>query len=136
MRTEQQKKRRKELYNQNVGLENKKWNSWYSEHKNNVAISRKKHYESRVEKEREKKYGLKKGEYGVLFDSQMGLCAICGRPQNDSRKKNLCVDHNHSTNKVRGLLCINCNVAIGMVRESIDTLEKMISYLKKHSMTF
>jgi hypothetical protein len=51
-------------------------------------------------------------------------CQICNV---ELTKK--CIDHCHSTNKVRGVLCNNCNTALGLVGDNIDTLHKMIAYL-------
>lgn len=89
---------------------------------NNPTLIREKHYI--------KKYGITLGEYNVLDESQNGLCAICRNPQNN--KKNLSVDHNHKTGKVRGLLCHKCNVGLGMANDNVEVLESMISYLKNH----
>jgi len=50
-------------------------------------------------------YGLRPGEYEVLFAAQGGVCAIC----KESRRERLSVDHDHKTGVVRGLLCRRCN---------------------------
>ncbi len=63
-------------------------------------------------------------EYQRLLKKQKYQCAICG-----GRIK-LCVDHDHKTGKVRGLLCNCCNVALGMVRDNSKILREMIKYLK------
>lgn len=75
--------------------------------------------------------------YEDLMVQQNNVCAICLNPEmkiskitND--KKNLSVDHCHSTGKVRGLLCHYCNSILGLGRESPDILNKAIEYLKKH----
>lgn len=78
------------------------------------------------------RYGLKLGEYKVLFEAQNGVCAICKKPQESKKTKNLFVDHDHATGKVRGLLCNKCNVAMGLVNENIDTLKAIINYLENH----
>ena len=55
-------------------------------------------------------FGLTVEEYDAMLDAQHGVCAICGKlPQ----KKRLAVDHNHTTGKVRGLLCPSCNRTLG-----------------------
>jgi len=46
---------------------------------------------------------------------------------------NLAVDHCHDTNKVRGLLCKNCNTAIGLLKENLETMTKALEYVKFHS---
>lgn len=78
-------------------------------------------------------YGLTTEEYDKLLKKQGGVCAICGRYRRESRYGRLCVDHNHSTGEVRGLVCSLCNIAIGAVQEDLATLRKMIVYLSKPS---
>lgn len=73
------------------------------------------------------RYGITVEQYGVMFEAQGGVCAICGRGPG---KKALHVDHNHETGEVRGLLCSNCNTAIGLLGESLASLEKAMAYLK------
>lgn len=73
-----------------------------------------------------RKYGLTLGQYHLLHKDQNNLCAICGL------ERKLVVDHNHTTNKVRQLLCHSCNSAIGLFQENIQTLQSAIAYLQKH----
>jgi len=62
---------------------------------------------------------------------QSGVCAICREPRNESeRKKYLCVDHDHKTGTVRGLLCDLCNTALGAFRERADLAQLGVDYLK------
>lgn len=68
-------------------------------------------------------------EYQKLFDKQKGLCAICNTPENNKRKR-LAVDHDHSTGKVRGLLCDRCNRGLGYFKDSPELLHKGINYLR------
>ena len=53
-----------------------------------------------------------------------GQCQACG-----TTDRRLCIDHNHTTNQVRGLLCQNCNTALGLVGDDIGILENLINYL-------
>ena len=75
-----------------------------------------------------KNYDITEDEYNYLFERQHGLCAAC-RSAETSVKGYLCVDHDHKTGKVRGLLCRRCNVALGLVHDSITILREMIDYL-------
>jgi hypothetical protein len=75
-----------------------------------------------------KNYGITEDEYKRLFDQQHGVCAICGRTET-GKHGYLCVDHDHKTNKIRGLLCYRCNAALGQVNDNASILEKMIVYL-------
>lgn len=79
-----------------------------------------------------KNYGITIEELEVIRISQDNKCAIC-RKEEASLKYGLCVDHNHITGKVRGLLCRNCNCAIGMFDENINFMTSSIEYLKKHN---
>lgn len=60
---------------------------------------------------------------GVILEP--GPCEICGKVSK------LCRDHNHATSMWRGKICANCNSAIGLIYESLDTLDRMKEYLLK-----
>lgn len=77
-----------------------------------------------------RRYGMSLAEYDELLLKQEGVCAIC--KQVDSCGRRLSVDHDHVTGKIRGLLCVKCNVAMGNMDDSIDKLESMIKYLRGH----
>ena len=77
-------------------------------------------------------YGLTFEEFEAMLSDQDNCCAICGITKPQGRHKRFCVDHHHKTGKVRGLLCSNCNTALGLVGDNIDTLKSMIDYLKNH----
>ena len=72
-------------------------------------------------------YGITLEEHTKMYENQNGVCAICKKP-GDGKWKKLCVDHCHTTGKVRGLLCKRCNIALGEVGDNISTLQKMIEY--------
>lgn len=72
-----------------------------------------------------KSFGIDIDKYEEMFESQNGLCLICGQ------SKKLSVDHNHTTGKVRGLLCSTCNAGIGMLKDDIFLVEKALAYLKE-----
>lgn len=61
----------------------------------------------------------------ILFEEADGKCQICGT------ETNLCLDHCHNTNEVRGFLCAHCNTGLGMFRDNISFLENAIKYLEK-----
>jgi hypothetical protein len=68
--------------------------------------------------------------------AQNNLCAICGNPQHQFHKgtrKRLYVDHDHKTNKVRGLLCNNCNAGVGRFKDEPDRLRSAADYLERHN---
>ena len=70
-----------------------------------------------------RKYGLTLAEHDTLAASQGGLCAICGR------ERPLRVDHDHATGVIRGLLCHNCNVALGLLGEDAQVISLAAQYV-------
>lgn len=74
-----------------------------------------------------KRYGLTRDDYDVILNSQGGGCAVCG-----NKDKKLNVDHCHRTGRVRSILCLHCNTALGNVFDDIGRLELLIEYLRKH----
>lgn len=82
------------------------------------------------------RYNISIEDYNEKFKEQDGKCEICGQYETAKSKSNkirpLCVDHNHITNEVRGLLCNNCNQLIGRSLENSFILIKTINYLKKY----
>lgn len=70
------------------------------------------------------RYGLSRSDMTIMHEAQEGRCRICEEP------KELCVDHDHETGAVRGLLCHQCNRALGGFRDSIEILRSAILYLE------
>lgn len=79
---------------------------------------------------RKHRHGLSKQEFEKLCGAQMGLCAICDNPP---AKGPLCVDHNHQTGAIRGLLCRSCNSGLGLLKDSLENARRAASYLYLHS---
>jgi len=73
------------------------------------------------------KYDISVEQFQAVWESQGGVCAICNGPP--TKGKRLAVDHNHQTGEVRGLLCCNCNMGLGNLKDDIDLLRSAISYL-------
>jgi hypothetical protein len=71
------------------------------------------------------KYRLTPEDFDDLVEKQQNKCAICGAPEPKFH-----VDHDHQTNKIRGLLCSHCNLMLGHARDNIETLLAAIEYLK------
>lgn len=69
-------------------------------------------------------------EFMALLSSCAGRCDICGIPLSRS---NMVIDHNHKTNKVRGLLCRKCNTGIGLLKDSVHVIEAAKKYLEERS---
>lgn len=91
-----------------------------------------KYNERRAEKNREnalkRKYGIDLADYDELLARQDGKCAICRVSQNDLTRK-LAVDHDHMTMKIRGLLCLRCNTAIGKFNDDPELMNRAIDYI-------
>ena len=61
------------------------------------------------------RYGISAADYDILLEDQGGVCAICGEPETvkfRGQVRRLAVDHDHETDRIRGLLCHTCNVAL------------------------
>jgi len=74
-------------------------------------------------------YRITPEDYGKLYASQYGGCAICGASIPEEWEKGVHIDHCHESKKVRGLLCPNCNVGLGMFNDDVGLLSKSIEYL-------
>lgn len=85
--------------------------------------------ESGKKNRRCKRYGITAQFYNELFINQEGCCAICGIHQSELLYT-LCIDHDHITRMVRGLLCLKCNSGIGKFQDNTELLGKAIEYLK------
>jgi len=57
-----------------------------------------------------KQYGINNEDYEIMLKNQNGLCGLCQEPM-----KQCCIDHDHETGKVRGLLCHKCNLLLGQI---------------------
>lgn len=82
-----------------------------------------------------KKYGISLAQYEMMVEVQGGRCANLGcdfrqeRDPTQGQPATLYVDHDHQTGRIRGLLCRDCNLAAGILREDIDRLTGLIAYL-------
>jgi len=78
-----------------------------------------------------RRYDITEADYNEMVERQQNLCAICKQPERNGYKgrTELCVDHDHSTGKVRGLLCNHCNRALGLLGDNISSLTNAINYL-------
>lgn len=119
-----------------------------------ISIIRKEKYYEEIEKQRKKsrEYRLKNPEkirdtklkqaYGVGVEyfnkklaEQGGVCAGCCRDVKSvwcGREVNMSLDHDHTANSPRGILCIKCNRALGLLEENVNTFRNLIEYLHKY----
>jgi len=116
---------RSKYYHKNKDITNAK-----RRESNNTPKGKYKLYINRVNRE----FNLSETDLQQLMDQQVGLCDICGTslvfPKSTRRYH---IDHDHSTGKVRGLLCNNCNTGLGQFKDNIDSLEAAINYLTRTS---
>lgn len=91
----------------------------------NPSAYRQKVFEYNLKRE----FGITPEDYDRMFVDQNGCCAICGRHQIEFKRR-LAVDHDRETSKIRGLLCIHCNMGIGQLDHSPECLRKAADYLE------
>jgi hypothetical protein len=78
-------------------------------------------------------YGITIAEYDAMSAAQGHVCAICKQPEariKDGKVQFLAVDHCHDTGRVRGLLCNNCNRAVGLLKDDVAILRRAVDYLE------
>lgn len=78
-------------------------------------------------------YGISLEQYQEMLENQGRVCAICGQPETNAPRgtvASLAVDHDHDTGAIRGLLCSNCNRAIGLMRDNPELLRAAADYLE------
>lgn len=106
----------------------KKYHENPDAHKSRVRAWERANPTARRNKELKSLYGITFSEFEAKTKEQNGRCAVCKK-----KRKPLCVDHNHATGKVRGLLCRACNTSIGMLDDSPEMCEAAAMYLRKFS---
>lgn len=74
------------------------------------------------------RFGITRAEYEIMVAAQDGMCAICG--DMFFAKNVICVDHDHETKKVRGLLCKQCNFAVGLMKDKPENFDRAAAYLR------
>jgi len=98
---------------------------WRQEHPREAKLRKKKYHL--------KERGLTLGDFSCLLGRQKARCAICGAALSmmPHRPESCMIDHDHITGKTRGLLCLNCNIALGHVQDNPSRLRLMVAYLDK-----
>jgi hypothetical protein len=77
------------------------------------------------------RYAMTIEEWDALFIAQGARCAICGTHTPGKRQWH--TDHCHATDKVRGILCMQCNAMLGFSKDNITVLSNAIKYLEKET---
>jgi hypothetical protein len=82
----------------------------------------------------QRKFKITGEQYAALLKAQGGVCASCGGVETHRSKngklKDLAVDHDHETNEIRGLLCFNCNQAIGRFQDDPVLMRAAAAYIE------
>ena len=139
VKTYQEDNREKRLAQQKEYREkNKEAIKEYREkNKEQIAAQRKEYNEKNKEQKaaywREKKYGLSSEDYKNMLDEQNDKCKICLTSFTILDTKHIHVDHCHTTNKIRGILCGMCNLGLGHFKDDIQKLTKAINYLQENT---
>lgn len=82
--------------------------------------------------------GVDAVRYQEMLKEQNGVCAICRQPETAPDKssgkiRDLAIDHDHKTGKIRALLCSNCNRGLGLFNDDIELLAKARAYVLSHA---
>ena len=125
----------KEYYKENMEKKKQHYKQNYEDHKEEIRQRHKRYKEEHKKELRQhfvqKKYGLSPEEYDAMLKAQDNKCAICKKQFKDT--KHIHIDHDHTTGKVRGILCSYCNTMLGMAHDNLEILQEGINYLKRHN---
>lgn len=105
---------------------------WRIDNKDYVKETNTTNYNSlqRRELHYKKEYNITLEDYDTMYEAQGGKCKICGTEDPKTPKNGrFCVDHNHETGEVRGLLCSSCNRGIGLLQDNPDVILSAYKYL-------
>lgn len=106
--------------------------------KNKRNISRLKSYYKSMNENRfynrivsiKRKFGLTKEDFFNLLEKQDNKCALCNTPFQGLFNNDLHIDHCHETNKIRGFLCMKCNIGLGMLGDNEEGLLRALKYIR------
>jgi len=134
------KKYNKKYYKNNKEHYKKSNKKYYKNNKEHIKKYHKKYYKNNKEYYKKyykkyllaKKYNISFEQYTQILKNQNYSCAICGKHRNNC-KKAFAVDHNHKTKQIRGLLCQQCNTALGLLKDNPKILIRAIKYLRTNN---
>lgn len=111
--------------------------AWYARNKERVkktsAAWKKKNKQRIAQRHIEKTYGLSPEAFEALWAAQGGRCPICLRSMSrmGMGSTSVCTDHDHATERVRGLLCRRCNLFLGMGGDTVQMFIRAVDYLQR-----
>jgi hypothetical protein len=127
------REQKREFYIKNADKIRAKTREWNEKNRERTRASAKRWADANKERRKltdiEWRYGISRDQYLKAVKRQGGRCAICGAK--NSGKRGLHIDHCHKTGLFRGLLCGNCNSAIGQFKENPSLLRNAIRYLEE-----
>lgn len=85
-----------------------------------------------VHMQRQRKYGVSQEQYEEMLRQQGGRCAICRSKSPGRNSVFFCIDHDHETGRVRGLLCRRCNMGLGYFGDKLKLLRRAVRYLEEN----
>jgi len=97
--------------------ENKRDDVWRANNSESILLKRQKYYAEKV-------YNISLEQYKKRMATS-NKCEVCGS------KDKLCYDHDHKTMKFRGVLCNKCNRSIGILGDTVESIQKVLFYLTK-----
>ena len=115
--------------------------AYYKAHKKEIKAQCKAYYEANRERRnaykqewhrnygKYRRHGITKGIFNTMFEAQGEKCAICGTT--DWGCLGPMIDHNHDNGKVRGILCLGCNTAIGYLKDDPEIAKALADYLER-----
>jgi hypothetical protein len=78
----------------------------------------------------QRSYGIGEADWWLMLEAQEWACKICSRPwKEEDAAVTWATDHDHSTGQVRGVLCRDCNTALGLFQDSSKLLRQAAMYL-------
>lgn len=122
----------------NVIKNRQNYKNWYEKNKDKKKASLKQWKKENPEKQKaharkaqlKMKYGITPEKYKELLWLQNGHCIFCDRTPDQERYGVLCVDHDHKTGKIRGLLCITHNRSLGVFGDNEEGVLKVLAYVR------
>ena len=100
---------------------------YYLKHKEKILSQHRAYHKKYDLKHR---YGIDREFFNNLLLAQNNRCAICNKPFDLSNPKSIHIDHDHSTGKIRGILCRDCNIAIGIFKDNPEYAYNASIYLE------
>lgn len=115
--------------------ENKRKIEWAAKNRVLVRARKKRHYESKLayyqayerNRQYQKMYGITVSDYDAMLLLQKGKCKVCGTDKPGRTRKFFCIDHCHLTGRIRGLLCVGCNVGVGFYEKLHEQISKYLA---------